>query len=34
MGTLALVINGYVKSVGSVPPSNKLKKWLKEAQKQ
>lgn len=34
MGTPALLINGQVKSVGKVPPKNKLKEWLKEAQKQ
>jgi len=33
MGTPALIINGKVKSVGKVPPRNKLKEWLKEAQK-
>jgi small redox-active disulfide protein 2 len=33
MGTPALLINGKVKSVGKVPPRNKLKGWLKEAQK-
>jgi small redox-active disulfide protein 2 len=33
MATPALIINGKVKSVGSVPPKNKLKEWLKEAQK-
>jgi hypothetical protein len=31
MGTPALVINGEVKSVGSVPPKGKLKVWLQEA---
>ena len=31
MGTPALIINGKVKSVGSVPPESKLIKWLKEA---
>ena len=31
MGTPALVINGEVKAVGSVPPKPKLKKWLQEA---
>ena len=31
MGTPALVINGQVKAVGSVPPKPKLKKWLQEA---
>lgn len=33
MGTPALIINGKVKSVGNVPSKNKLKEWLKEAQK-
>lgn len=33
MGMPALIINGEVKSVGRVPPRNKLKEWLKEAQK-
>jgi small redox-active disulfide protein 2 len=33
MGTPALIINGQVKSVGKVPPRNKLIEWLKaEAQ--
>ena len=32
MGTPALLINGQVKSVGKVPPKNKLKEWLTEAQ--
>jgi len=32
MGTPALLIDGRVKSVGKVPPRNKLKEWLKEAQ--
>ena len=32
MGTPALLINGKVKSVGKVPPKNKLKEWLEEAQ--
>ena len=32
MGTPALVVNGKVKSVGSVPPRGKIIKWLKEAQ--
>jgi len=31
MGTPALIINGNVKSVGSVPPKPKLKAWLAEA---
>ena len=34
MGTPALLINGKVNSVGNVPPINKLKEWLKVAQKQ
>ena len=33
MGTPALVINGKVKSVGTVPPKSKIIAWLKEAQK-
>lgn len=33
MGTPALIINGKVKSVGSVPPKNKLIEWLKEEQR-
>ena len=32
MGIPALIINGKVKSVGRVPPKNKLIEWLKEAQ--
>ncbi|MFP3912742.1 MAG: thioredoxin family protein [Desulfobacteraceae bacterium] len=32
MGTPALIVNGQVKSVGKVPPRNKLKQWLQEAQ--
>jgi small redox-active disulfide protein 2 len=32
MGTPALIINGKVKSVGKVPPENKLKEWLTAAQ--
>jgi hypothetical protein len=32
MGTPALLINGEVKSVGSVPPRSKLKEWLTEVQ--
>ena len=32
MGSPALLINGAVKSVGKVPPKNKLKEWLTEAQ--
>jgi small redox-active disulfide protein 2 len=31
MGTPALVINGKVKSVGSIPPKTKLKQWLQDA---
>ena len=31
MGTPALIVNGEVKSVGSVPPRSKLIRWLKEA---
>jgi small redox-active disulfide protein 2 len=31
MGTPALIINGQVKSVGRVPPRNKLKEWLQHA---
>jgi small redox-active disulfide protein 2 len=31
MGTPALVINGRVKSVGKIPPRNRLIDWLKEA---
>ena len=34
MGTPALIINNVVKSVGSVPPRNRLEKWLKEATNQ
>lgn len=34
MGTPALVINGEVKAVGSVPPKAKLKRWLQEASTQ
>ena len=33
MGSPALIINGEVKTVGSVPPPNKLKEWLLEAAK-
>ena len=32
MGMPALIINGKVKSVGRVPPKNKLIEWLNEAQ--
>jgi hypothetical protein len=32
MGTPALIINGEVKAVGSVPPRSKLKEWLTEVQ--
>jgi Thioredoxin domain len=28
MGSPALIINGEVKAVGSIPPKNKLKEWL------
>ena len=31
MGTPALLINGEVKAVGSMPPKSKLKEWLREA---
>lgn len=31
MGTPALIINGEIKAVGSVPPKIKLETWLKEA---
>jgi small redox-active disulfide protein 2 len=31
MGTPALIINGEVKAVGSVPPKTKLKQWLQDA---
>ena len=31
MGTPALIINGTVKAVGSVPPKNRIKRWLEEA---
>jgi small redox-active disulfide protein 2 len=34
MGTPALLVNGKVKSVGSVPPKNKLIEWLKEGQRE
>ncbi|MBW2249211.1 MAG: thioredoxin family protein [Deltaproteobacteria bacterium] len=34
MGMPALIINGKVKSVGRVPPKNKLVEWLKEAQEE
>jgi hypothetical protein len=33
MGMPALIINGEVKAMGSVPPKNKLKEWLLEAAK-
>ena len=33
IGSPALVINGEVKTVGSIPPKNKLKEWLLEAAK-
>ena len=32
MGTPALIVNGNVKAVGSVPPRGKIIGWLKEAQ--
>jgi protein-disulfide isomerase len=32
LGTPALIINGKVKSVGSVPLKSKMIAWLKEAQ--
>ena len=32
MGSPALLINGKVKSVGKVPPKNKLMEWLTDAQ--
>ncbi len=31
MGTPALLINGTVKAVGSVPPRNKIQQWLVQA---
>ena len=31
MGTPALIVNGAVKSVGSIPPKAKLKQWLQDA---
>jgi hypothetical protein len=31
MGTPALIVNGAVKSVGSLPPKTKLKQWLQDA---
>ncbi len=31
MGSPALVINGEVKSVGTVPPEAKIRKWIEEA---
>ncbi len=33
MGSPALIINGEVKAVGSIPPKNKLKELLMEAAK-
>jgi small redox-active disulfide protein 2 len=33
MGVPALIINGQVRSVGSVPPRAKLIEWLKEARR-
>ncbi|MCU0588394.1 MAG: thioredoxin family protein [Syntrophobacteraceae bacterium] len=32
MGSPALVVNGRIVAVGSVPPRDKIKKWLLEAQ--
>ncbi|MBW1709879.1 MAG: thioredoxin family protein [Deltaproteobacteria bacterium] len=31
MGTPALIINGKVKSVGKVPPKEKIKRWIEDA---
>ena len=31
MGTPALIVNGAVKSIGSIPPKAKLKQWLQDA---
>jgi small redox-active disulfide protein 2 len=31
MGTPALIVNGKVKSVGSIPPKARLKQWLQDA---
>jgi hypothetical protein len=31
MGSPALVINGRIVAVGSVPPGDKIKRWLLEA---
>jgi small redox-active disulfide protein 2 len=31
IGTPALIVNGTVKAVGSIPPKAKLKQWLQEA---
>ena len=31
MGTPALIVNGAVKSLGSIPPKAKLKQWLQDA---
>jgi small redox-active disulfide protein 2 len=31
MGTPALIVNGTVKAVGSIPPKAKLKQWLQDA---
>jgi len=31
MGTPALIVNGAVKSVGSIPPKTKLKQWMQDA---
>ncbi|NNK83946.1 MAG: thioredoxin family protein, partial [Desulfobacterales bacterium] len=34
LGLPALIINGKIKSMGRVPPKNKLIEWLKEAQEE
>ncbi len=34
LGSPALVVNGQVKAVGSVPPKPKIRAWLEEAAKQ
>jgi hypothetical protein len=31
MGTPALVVNGTLKALGSIPPKTKLKQWLQDA---
>lgn len=31
MSTPALIVNGAVKAVGSIPPKIKLKQWLQDA---